>query len=102
MKQAAIAAAILVGVSCGGVALLVGWRHVPGVLGEWLGMLAGIVSTPFFLEASAGVVGVLIVIVLNTLRRHWEGDEFVSLEELETRDAPQVGNKPPPPTVTCK
>ncbi|MEI6654570.1 MAG: hypothetical protein WCP45_07370 [Verrucomicrobiota bacterium] len=102
MKQAAIAAAILVGVSCGVVALLLGWRHVPGLLGEWLGMLAGIVSTPVFLEVSVGVAGVLIVIGLNTLRRRREGDEFVSPEELETRDAPQERTNPAPPTATCK
>ncbi len=99
IKQVAIAAAILAGVSCGVVTLLLGWRHVPGVLGEWLGMVAGIMSTPYFLEASFVVVGVLTVIVLNTVRRQREGDDFVSLEQLEARDQARANaNRLPPAT----
>ena len=88
VKQIAVAAAILAAVGCGAVGLLLFWRSVPGVFGEWLGMIVGVMSTPFFLEASFVILGVLIVMVLNTIRRHREGDDFVSLEHLEARDKP--------------
>ena len=86
VRQVAIAAAILAGLGCGVVALLVGWRSVPGVAGEWLGMLAGVMSTPFFLEASFVMVGVLIVLALNAIQRQRDGDDFISLKQLEQRD----------------
>ena len=90
MRQVAIAAAILAGVSGGGVSLWVGWRGVPGVAGESLGMLAGVVCTPFFLEASLVMLGVLIVLVANAIQRQRDGDDFVSREQLEQREHPQA------------
>ncbi len=65
------------------VGLLTGWRLIPGWGGESVGMVAGILSTPFFMEASFIVTGFLIVIGLNTWRRHKEGDECVYLDEDE-------------------
>lgn len=94
VKQVLIAAAVLAAVTCGVTALLLGWRRVPGVPGEWLGMMAGIISTPFFLEASFVILGVLLVMGVNAVRRHRAGDEFVSHEELQRRDAAV----PPPPS----
>lgn len=102
MKQVLVAAAILAVVACGVVAMLLGWRSVPGVLGEWLGMVVGVMSTPFFLEASFVVMGVFIVIVVNTIRRQREGDDFVSLDELDGRDQAQAGGKPPPPAPAAQ
>jgi len=95
VKQALIGAAVLVTLTCGVIALLVGWHSVPGLLGEWLGTIVGIMSTPFFLEASFVILGVLVVMVLNAVRRHREGDEFVALDELPERQALPVGTKPP-------
>ena len=95
VKQVAIAAAIVAAVTCAAVALLLGWRFVPGVLGEWLGTIAGVISTPFFLEASFVVVGVFIVIVLNTVRRQRDGDDFISLEHLEERERQHTKELPP-------
>ncbi len=65
------------------VGLLLGWRLIPGWGGESVGMVAGILSTPFFMEGSFVVMGFLIVIGLNTWRRHKEGDECVYLDEEE-------------------
>jgi len=96
VKQVVIAAAVLATVTCGVVALLLGWRKVPGVFGEWLGMLVGIMSTPFFLEASFVVLGVLLVLIIGAIRRHREGDDFVSLDELQDRDQASLNTKPPP------
>ncbi len=67
--------------------LLVGWHYVPGLAGEWLGTMAGVLSTPFFLEGSFFCLGVIIVMSLNSWRRHRAGDEYVSMEELERREA---------------
>jgi len=96
VNQVLIAAAVLAALTCSVVTLLLGWRKVPGVFGEWLGMVVGIMSTPFFLEASFVILGVLLVMVVNAVRRHREGDEFVSVQELHDRDqAPAPAAKPP-------
>jgi len=86
-KQIFVGGAILFVLTALVVSLLIGWRMVPGWVGESFGMLAGVLSTPFFMETSFAMIGLLIVIGLNIWRRHREGDEFVSLEELEKRDA---------------
>jgi hypothetical protein len=46
-------------------------------------MLAGVVCTPFFLEAS-------LVLVANAIQRQRDGDDFVSREQLEQREHPQA------------
>ena len=55
-------------------------RHLPGFLGEWFGTLAGILTTPIFMEASFLVFGILLVMAINHWRRAREGDEFVYLD----------------------
>lgn len=96
VKQVLIAAAVLAAMAAGIIALLLGWRRVPGVLGEWLGMIVGIMSTPFFLEASFVILGVLVVMVVNAVRRHREGDELVAPEALpEHRTPPEPATKTP-------
>jgi hypothetical protein len=97
VKQVAIGAVLLAGLTGGMVTLLLGWRQVPGVLGEWLGMVVGIMSTPFFLEASFVLVGVLVVMVVNAVRRHREGDEFVALEDLPAHPTPRANTAKHPP-----
>ena len=94
-KQVLIGAAVLTALTCAVVTLLLGWRQAPGLLGEWLGTLVGIMSTPFFLEASFVILGVLVVMVINAVRRHREGDEFVTLDELPEHHAPPPGTRPP-------
>jgi len=58
-------------------------RNLPGFLGECFAMLGGIITTPFLMEASFIVIGLLIVMVLNYWRLHRDGDEFVYLEQAE-------------------
>ncbi len=59
------------------------WHYVPGFMGEFLGVLAGIISTPFLLEACFLILGLIIVIGLNNIRMRRNGDEYVYLEEVE-------------------
>jgi uncharacterized membrane protein len=87
VKQVAIAISILLAVACGVVVLWLGWMRVPGPLGEFLGMIVGIMSSPFFLEGSFVVLGVLIVMVINAVRRHRDGEDFVTAEQLDAREA---------------
>ncbi|MBG7608117.1 MAG: hypothetical protein IZT59_08850 [Verrucomicrobia bacterium] len=88
-KQILVGAAILATLTVLVVGLLVGWRLIPGWVGESVGMVAGILSTPFFMEGSYVVIGLLIVLGLNTWRRRKEGDEFV---EIETGGKDSTGN----------
>lgn len=54
----------------------------PGVLGEWFGMIAGLLSTPVFLEISFFALGLMIVVGVNHWRLRRDGDEFVTLDEV--------------------
>lgn len=58
------------------------WHFVPGVFGEFLGVIAGIISTPFLLEICFAILGLIIVVALNNMRMKRNGDEFVYLEEV--------------------
>lgn len=78
-----VGGAILFTVAAVVVGFLMGWRFVPGWVGESLGTVAGILSTPFFMEASFAIIGIFIVIGLNAWRRHKAGDEFVTIEVSE-------------------
>lgn len=81
-KQVLVGAAILFAVSGMVVGLLMGWRFIPGWVGESVGTVVGVMSTPFFMEASFALLGLLIVLGLNTWRRHRDGDELVFLAEI--------------------
>jgi hypothetical protein len=70
---------------CGAIA---GWRYLPGLLGEWIGTMIGVLTTPFLLEGSFVVLGFVIVLVLNIWRRKRGGEDFVYLEELDDPDLP--------------
>lgn len=99
VKQVAIAIGILLAVACGVVGLWVGWMRVPGPLGEFIGMVVGIMSTPFFLEASFVILGVLILMIVNAVQRQRDGDEFLTLEQLQAREsaappAPDADRRP--------
>jgi hypothetical protein len=83
-RQIAAAAGIVLGVGvvvCAGLLL---WPLVPGVAGEWLGFVAGVVTTPFFMEASFAVLGLSLVVALNHWRQKKAGDELVYLEQVES------------------
>ena len=87
VKPVLIAMAILLGVSCGVVGLWFGWMRIPGPLGEFVGIIVGVMSTPFFLEASFVILGVLIIMMVNAIQRNRDGDEFVTPEQLQAREA---------------
>jgi hypothetical protein len=90
-RQILVGVAILCAVAVGFTSLLLFWRQIPGWVGESVGMVVGIMSTPFFMEASFVILGIIIVVGLNTWRRHKEGDEFVTMEEKDDGD----GGSPP-------
>jgi hypothetical protein len=89
-KQFLVGGVILLVVASVVISLLLFWREIPGLLGETVGKFVGIMSTPFFMEASFVILGFLIVVSLNTWRRHKEGDEFVVIEtKAESVDRPE-------------
>ncbi|MBC7979202.1 MAG: hypothetical protein H7Y36_01405 [Armatimonadetes bacterium] len=103
-RQLLVGAGILVVIQVVVVSLIMGWRAIPGIFGESMGIAVGAISTPFFMEASFICLGFIIVVGLNIWRRRKEGDELVYLEEgvdLPERaswaiykDAPLVGEQP--------
>lgn len=89
VKQVIVGASILSVLTIIIPSALLGWRLLPGLLGEWTGSLLGIMTTPFFMEASFSVIGLFIVIFLNLWRRRQDGDEFVYLEQVNGPDIPK-------------
>lgn len=78
---------VLTVVVCGS---LIGWRYLPGLLGEWIGTMIGVMTTPFFLEGSFFILGLMIVFVVNHWREKRDGDEFVYLEQVKNpQDLPE-------------
>lgn len=80
VKQIAAGAAILAVLTLVVCGTLVGWRYLPGLLGEWLGMMVGVMTTPFLLEASFVVLGLTVVLALNYWHQRRTGDEWVDFE----------------------
>lgn len=89
VKQVAVGAGILVVIGIIVPTTLIGWRYLPGLFGETVGTIIGVMTTPFCMEASFIVIGITIVIGLNIWRRIKEGDDFVYLEQVNESDAPK-------------
>jgi hypothetical protein len=89
VKQVAIGVGILVVLTVVVTGLLMGWRLLPGLLGEWVGTMIGILTTPFFMEASFAILGLVTVISLNHWRQRKDGDDFVYLEQVAGPQVPE-------------
>lgn len=84
-QQVMVGFCVVAGVA--GLILLIAWaRYLPGLGGEFFGRILGIISTPFLMEASFCVLGLVLVMALNIWRQRRDGDELVYLEEV--KDAP--------------
>lgn len=82
-RQIAVGVGILLAVTglvCG---TLIGWRYLPGLMGEWIGTMVGVATTPFFLEGSFVVLGLTVVVAINHWRQKRDGDELVYLEPAD-------------------
>lgn len=88
LKPIALGAGILLFIGAVVCGVLVGWRYLPGFLGEWIGTMVGVMTTPFFLEASFAVIGLCVVVALNHWRWRKSGDELVYLDQIEGPDVP--------------
>lgn len=84
----AVGAGILGGLTVAMCATMAGWRHLPGLLGEWLGMMVGVMTTPVFLEVSVALIGLTVVLAINEWRRKRDGDEWVDLERVDADNMP--------------
>ncbi len=82
-KQLWVGGVIIFGIAASVISLLIFWRHIPGWVGETVGLIAGVISTPFFLEGSFLMIGFTVVVLLNNWRRKVAGDEFVEVDVSE-------------------
>lgn len=94
IKQVAVGVSLILTLTGVVLGLLLGWRSLPGLLGEWLGFMLGIMTTPFLLETTFVILGLIIVISLNTWRRQQEGDEFVQLDESPSLESTAKSGHP--------
>ncbi len=88
VKQIAVGVGILLLLTLLVCGSLLGWGYLPGLLGEWIGTMIGVMTTPFFLEGSFIVIGLMIVVTLNHWRQKRDGDEMVYLEQVDGPDVP--------------
>lgn len=88
VRQVVVAGAILSGLTLLVCGVLIGWRYLPGIWGEWIGTMVGVLTTPFFLEVSFIFIGLTIVVAINYWRQKREGDECVYLERIDGADVP--------------
>jgi hypothetical protein len=79
-RQIAVGAGVLAALALLVCTSLAGWRHVPGLAGEWLGTVVGVMSTPFLLEASFFLLGLAVVLAINGWHQQRGGDEWVDLD----------------------
>jgi len=65
--------------------LILAWvaRFMPGFLGEWFGVVSGLMTTPFLMESSLLFLGFVFVLGINHWRRLREGDECVYIERVD-------------------
>lgn len=89
IKQIAIGAGLLMLLAVLVCGALIGWRYLPGLLGEWIGTMIGVMTTPFFLETSFVIIGLTVVIAINHWRQTRDGDELVYLEQIEGAEVPK-------------
>ena len=75
--------ALVIGVV--GLFLILCWfgRHIPGMVGEWFGVIVGVATSPFLMPVCFVLLGFFVVNTLNAWRRHREGEECVYLESVE-------------------
>ncbi|MBK1826197.1 hypothetical protein [Haloferula rosea] len=68
-----------------GLFLILCWfgRHIPGMVGEWFGMIVGVATSPFLMPVCFVLLGFFVVNTLNAWRRHREGEECVYLESVD-------------------
>lgn len=88
VRQVAVGVVILVSLTLAVCGALIGWRYLPGLMGEWIGMMIGVMTTPFFLETSFVIIGLMVVFAINHWREKRDGDEFVYLEQVDGPDVP--------------
>lgn len=82
-KQIVVGAAILLLLAFLAAGVVIGAHSIPGVVGEWISMMVGLMTTPVFLEISAFLVGLMVVLAINHWRQIRNGDELVYLEEAD-------------------
>ncbi|MCB1133455.1 MAG: hypothetical protein KDN05_20210 [Verrucomicrobiae bacterium] len=86
-REIAPGAAVLLVVTAIVCGTIYGWRLLPGLLGEWIGFMVGLMTTPFLLEFSFLCLGLFLVLAINHWRRSRDGDDFVVLEQVTDGDA---------------
>lgn len=85
-RQVVVAVLILASLAAMIVVALTMWHRLPEVWADWVGTMVGIMSTPFFLEASFIFIGLTIVVAINHWRQKRAGDDFVEVEVKDTKE----------------
>jgi hypothetical protein len=81
--QIAVGAGILLALTLVVCGLLIGRPHMSGVIGEWIAFMVGVMTSPFFMEATFAVIGLTLVLAINHWRQKRAGDELMYLEEVD-------------------
>lgn len=80
-KQIVVGACILLLMAIIAGTVVIGGHSIPGVVGEWISMMVGLMTTPVFLEISAFLGGLMVVMAINHWREKRDGEELIYLNE---------------------
>jgi len=82
------------------ILLFLGHQYLTGFPAELCAKIQGFSITPFFMEGSFVAFGLMAVMIINNIRRKWDGEEMVNLEvddslveELKDKRALTVAEK---------
>lgn len=81
VSQVLLGALLLALLALAAGTVVIGSPHLPGVFGQWVAFMVGLMTTPVFLEISAFVVGLMVVFAINHWREKRDGPELVDLDE---------------------
>jgi len=82
-KQIVVGAGILLLLAFIVAGVVMNAHVIPGVVGEWISMMVGLMTTPIILETSAFIGGLMVVLTINHWRQKRDGDELVYLDEVD-------------------
>lgn len=93
-RQLIAGISLIIGITIVLCTALSSWGYLPDVLAEWLGLMIGVATSPFFMELSCLIVGFILIISINQWRNQRDGDEFVTLAEPPPHPTTRIDMNP--------
>ena len=80
VKTLAVGCSIMMGFFLILAIIAIAANYTTGIVKETAEKIAGMISSPFFMEASFFCIGLFLLLGYNSYRRHADGDDYVEME----------------------